>query len=186
MFILSNGSTPEELEKKIVPDYGTLKTYVEALRALKAKIVTTLGSWDLLHVGHIRYLLRARSFGDVLIVGTDTDDAMKRYKGPLRPILPQTERMEMLSYLSCVSIVTPVADIDENGKWQYELLKVVRPDTFIAVEDSYPEEQRADIRRFCGELVVLPRQAENTSSSNIVQVILKQHLLHMLSTVEKR
>lgn len=183
MFMLSSGSTPEELKQKIVPDYQILKTYADALRALNARIVTTIGSWDMLHIGHIRYLMNARSRGDVLLVGADTDAAVKRYKGKLRPIVPQDERMEMLSYLSCVNFVTPIDDIDEKGGWQYELIKVVRPDVFVAVEDSYPEEQRRDIREFCGELVVLPRQAENTSSSNIVQGVLKGHLLEMLSVV---
>src|SRR5437016_3797836 len=108
---------------KIVGEYEKLARAVEGLRAINCKIVLTIGSWDLLHIGHVRYLLKAESYGDILLVGVDTDRAIKFYKGDLRPIVPQEERCEMLSYQSCVDLVTLLDDVDEKGMWQYDLLK---------------------------------------------------------------
>jgi len=160
--------------KKLVLDYELLMSQIFACRILGAKkIVVTIGSWDMLHIGHVRYLMRAKDQGDLLIVGVDSDSAVKKYKGPNRPIIPEQERREMLCYQSCVDFVTTVDDVDDKGKWQYGLLRTIRPDVFVAVEDSYPKEQCDDIQRFCGELIVLPRQAENTSSTGIIQNMIK-------------
>lgn len=176
----------KKLTNKIVLDYSKLTKVTEALRELGHKIVLTIGSWDLLHIGHVRYLIKARSYGDVLVVGADSDRAIKLYKGPLRPFIPEDERAEMLSYQGCVDYVTIIDDVDENGVWQYELIRQIRPDVFVAVEDSYSEQQRKDIEQFCGQLIVLPRQAEKTSTSNIIQNAVKKHLVEMVSTLEKR
>lgn len=176
----------KRLTNKIVVDYDKLARATEALRELGNKIVVTIGSWDLLHIGHVRYLINAKSHGDILVVGTDSDRAIKLYKGPLRPIIPEVERIEMVSYQSCVDYVTVVDDVDEKGCWQYDLIKRTRPDVFIAVEDSYSEEQKADIAKFCGQLVVLPRQAENTSTSKMIQDTLKKHLTEMIDILGRR
>lgn len=171
---------------KIVPDYKNLELLVKALRLTGEKIVVTIGSWDLLHIGHVRYLIRAKGYGDKLIVGVDSDAAIKLYKGPLRPIVPEQERIEMLSYQDCVDYVTAITDVDEKGRWQYELIKLIKPDVFVAVEDSYDEAQRKDIKQFCGELIVLPRQAEGTSTTKLIQDTIKNHLVEILRTLEKR
>lgn len=176
---------PKRLTNKIVIDYDKLSRVTEAMRALGYKIVVTIGSWDLLHIGHVRYLNRAKSLGDILIAGADTDRAIKFYKGPLRPIIPEAERLEMLSYQSCVDLVTTVDDTDEQGKWQYGLIKKIRPDVFVAVEDSYPESQLNDIKQFAKELIVLPRQAENTSTSKLIQDTLKKHLIKIIDTISE-
>lgn len=176
----------KKLTNKIVLDYGKLTKVTEALRELGHKIVLTIGSWDLLHIGHVRYLIKAKGYGDVLVVGADSDRAIKLYKGPMRPFIPEDERIEMLSYQGCVDYVTIIDDVDENGVWQYELIELVKPDVFVAVEDSYSEQQRKDIEQFCGQLIVLPRQAEKTSTSNIVQNAVKKHLVEMVSILESR
>jgi len=175
-----------KLTHKIVQDYDKLTKFTDALKDLNQKVVVTIGTWDMLHIGHVRYLNKARHHGDVLLVGVDSDRSVKSYKGPLRPIIPENERVEMLSYQSCVDLVTVIDDVDKQGKWNYELIKKVRPDVFVAVEDSYPESQLADIRKYCGEVVVLPRQAENTSTSKLIQTTLKKHLLEMLSAIDAR
>lgn len=171
---------------KIVSDYEALAQVVKGLRAINHKTVITLGSWDLLHIGHVRYLNRAKAHGDLLIVGVDTDRTVKCYKGPLRPVVPYEERCEMLSYQTCVDLITPIDDVDERGQWQYGLIKAVQPDIFVAVEDSYPREQLDEIGRHCKEVVVLPRQAENTSTTNLVQHAVKKHLDQMYALLEKR
>lgn len=172
--------------QKIVNDYERLAKVIDGLKAVNRKIVLTIGSWDLLHIGHVRYLLRAKEQGDILVVGVDTDRAIKYYKGPLRPIVPEDERCEMLSYQSCVDFITRLDDVDDQGKWQYDLLKRVKPDVFVAVQDSYPPEQLADIKPHCGELLILPRQAENTSTTNMIQNTVKKHLDQMYALVDRR
>lgn len=172
--------------QKVVASYDALAKAVHGLRAVNCRVVLTVGSWDLLHIGHVRYLVKAKSQGDVLVVGVDTDRAIKFYKGDLRPIVPQDERCEMLSYQSCVDFVTLLDDVDEKGNWQYELLKRLNPDVFVAVEDSYPKEQLDEIAKFCTELVVLPRQAENTSTSRMIQYAVKKHLDKMYEILERR
>lgn len=172
--------------KKIVNDYTTLSKAIEGLRAVDYKIVLTIGSWDLLHIGHVRYLRLAKEYGDALVVGVDSDRGIKAYKGDLRPVVPEGERAEMLSYLDCVDFITTIDDIDREGRWQYELIKIIHPDIFIAVEDSYPEEQLAEIRKHCAEVIVLPRQAETTSTSKLIQGTIKKHLDEMYKLTEKR
>lgn len=176
----------KKLTNKIVLDYDKLTRVTEALRELGHKIVMTIGSWDLLHIGHVRYLIKAKSYGDILVVGVDSDRGIKLYKGPLRPIVPQGERIEMVSYQTCVDYVTSIDDVDEKGSWQYELIKQVKPDVFVAVEDSYSEQQCEDIKQFCGQLIVLPRQAENTSTSKMIQDTLKKHIAEMMVMMERR
>lgn len=160
-------------EEKVILNYHELSRQVEACRVQKARIVITIGTWDMIHVGQGRYLRKARSHGDLLVVGVDSDVAVKRYKGQDRPKIPQEERMEMLSYLEFVDFITLIEDVDKEGTWYYGLIKMLRPDIFVAVEDSYPEEQREIIRQFCGALIILPRQAENTSSTRIIEKIMR-------------
>ena len=138
----------------------------------------------MLHIGHVRYLNMAKEYGDVLVVGVDSDRGIKAYKGPMRPVVPEVERAEMLSYQGCVDFVTAIDDINEKGEWQYELAKAIKPDVFVAVVDSYPQEQLAEIQKHCKELVVLPRQAENTSTSRLIQGTIKKHLDEMYKLIE--
>ncbi len=174
-------------KRKVVADYEVLAKLIEAHKTLGNKVVATIGSWDLLHIGHLRYLIAARNIGDVLVVGTDSDRAIKLYKKtPLRPVVPQAERMEMLSYQTCVDYTTLIDDVDDSGNWQFGLLKAIKPDVFIAVEDSYPEEQRIAIKQYCDELNILPRQAENTSTSNFIQNTVKRHLEVLLAEATRR
>lgn len=175
-----------EVDRKHVCDYEVLAKVVDALRLLNHTVVVTIGTWDLLHIGHVRYLRSAKSKGDVLIVGVDTDSTVKKYKGDLRPIVPYPERCEMLIYQDCVDLVTPVGDVDEKGQWQYGLIERIRPDVFVAVEESYPEEQITEIKRHCGEVVILPRQAEGTSTSQMIQNAVKGHLDQMYELINRR
>lgn len=172
---------------KIIEDYKKLEEMVSAHRTLGKRIVFTIGSWDMLHIGHMRYLNRAREEGDVLIVGVDSDRGIKLYKkSDLRPIIPEDERMEMLAYQDCVDYVTLIDDIDENGAWEYGLLEAIKPDVFVAVTDSYPDKQIKDIKKFSKKVLQLPRQAEKTSSTKIIEKTVKSHLEIMLNSISKR
>jgi D-beta-D-heptose 7-phosphate kinase/D-beta-D-heptose 1-phosphate adenosyltransferase len=168
----------ENIDKKIHPNHKSLIKKIKAHKILGHKIVCTIGSWDMLHIGHLRYLNTAKKHGDILIVGVDSDRGIKSYKGPLRPIIPEKERMEMLSYQSCVDYVTLVDDIDKRGNWQYKIIKDLPIDVFVAVAgNSYTQKQKKTIKKLCKSISVIPRQALNTSSTDIVQNIIKIHLL---------
>lgn len=164
------------MPSKIILDYNDLKTYLDAHRVLEQKIVCTIGSWDMLHIGHLRYLNQAKKYGDILVVGVDSDRAIKLYKNEFRPIIPHEERMEMLSYQNCVDYVTLIDDIDETGKWNYDLIKVIKPEIFICINESYPENQKNDIKSYTSQLIELPRQAEKTSTTDIIEKTIKTHL----------
>jgi len=170
---------------KIVSSLDELERYAKAHKELGHRVACTIGSWDMLHIGHLRYLNKAKEQGDVLIVGVDSDRGIKLYKNPLRPIIPEQERMEMLSYQGCVDYVALVDDVDDKGRWEYMLIKKVPIDVFITVDgDSYTPGQRKIIEKYCGEMIALPRQAETTSTTNIVQNIVKKHLLEAVNKLK--
>ncbi len=171
-------------KKKVVADPKALLAIVKGLKAQGCKIVVTIGSWDMLHVGHVRYLMKAKEQGDVLIVGTDSDRGIKSYKGPSRPMVCQQERLEMLSYLECVDFAIVVDDIDAEGKWQYGLIDLIKPDVFVAVEGSYPEGQIEDIKKYAENVIMLPRQAEQ-STSNIIYKIVKEGLNPLITVLKE-
>lgn len=175
-----------DLHHKYVEDYDSLAAIVAGYKLRQYRVVVTIGTWDALHIGHLRYLTNARNQGDILIVGVDTDEVVKRVKGDLRPIIPYSERIEMLAYQECVGLITPLHDIDDQGNWSYELLRAVRPNVFVAEETSYPESQLADIGKYCDMVVVLPRQAEGTSSTLIIQSLVERNLAAMLKLANQR
>lgn len=182
----SSSAKSSDVRHKVVEDYDSLLKLVDGLRVVNNKIVVTIGSWDLLHIGHVRYLRKAKAHGDILIVGVDSDKTVKKYKGPLRPIVPYEERCEMLTYQSCVDFVTTIDDVDKKGNWLYGLVKKIKPDIFVAVRDSYPKSQLDEIKKYCGKLVILPRQAENTSTTKMIQFTVKKHLDEMYELLDTR
>lgn len=112
-------------QKKIISK-NYLKQVVKELKINKKKIVFTNGCFDILHIGHIRYLQKAREFGDCLILGLNSDNSVKRLKGSERPIFNQKQRAEVLSVLSFVDyIVIFNEDTPEN------LIKIIAPDLQI-------------------------------------------------------
>ena len=171
---------------KIIIDYKKLKEKVLAHKTLGHNVVCTIGSWDMLHIGHLRYLNASKKQGSILVVGVDSDRGIKSYKGEKRPIIPENERLEMLCYQSCIDYITIVDDIDSKGNWHYKLIKDVPMDKFVAVAgNSYTNEQKKFIKKYC-ELVVLPRQADKTSSTDIIQNVLKKHLLLEMSQLKNK
>src|SRR3990170_1968539 len=86
-----------------------LKTILRSSRKKKT-IVFTNGCFDIIHAGHVRYLKKARSFGDLLVVGLNSDSSVRSLKGETRPIVPEDERAEVLTALSCVDYVVVFND----------------------------------------------------------------------------
>ncbi len=178
--------TMKKHKNSIILDYSELKKILDAHKILGHKIVCTIGSWDMLHIGHLRYLIKAKEQGDILVVGVDSDRGIKIYKNKLRPIIPQEERMEMLKYQECVDYITLVDDIDDQGKWQYDLVKEIKPHLFVTTDYSYSDEQIEAIRAYTENVLILPRQAENTSSTEIVERTVKKHLEMLLEDLKNK
>ena len=114
------------------------KELVEIIKGLKAKrkrIVFTNGCFDLLHIGHVRYLEEARGLGDVLVVGVNSDASVRKLKGPQRPILPEAERAEILSGLGCVDYVTLFSELDP-----LKLITFLHPDVLVKGGDWTKEQ----------------------------------------------
>lgn len=156
-----------------------LKKKVAELRQEGKKIVLTQGSFDLVHIGHARYFAKAKQHGDVLIVGVDSDAKVKRRKGEDRPIVPEDERMEMLAHLRSVDLV--VLKDDEAPKWHY--IKSIQPDVLIATKETYSAQQIKDLKKYCGEVVVLEPQATTSTSAKIrrLQIGLAQKIADKLT-----
>ena len=96
----------------------------------KKQIVFTNGCFDILHAGHARYLLTARSLGDVLVIGLNTDESVRSIKGPKRPLVDQAQRAEVLASLQCVDIVTFFDEPDPLA-----LIHEVKPDILVKGAD---------------------------------------------------
>ncbi|MBL8900647.1 MAG: adenylyltransferase/cytidyltransferase family protein, partial [Planctomycetes bacterium] len=107
---------------KFHPQSSTLSTILGALRAQGKKIVLANGCFDLLHVGHVRFLADAKSRGDYLVVAINSDESVRANKGTERPIVPEAERAEVLAALECVDYVTVFGETTAD-----EILKALRP-----------------------------------------------------------
>jgi rfaE bifunctional protein nucleotidyltransferase chain/domain len=148
-----------------------LPARISELRRRGLKIVFTNGCFDLLHPGHLSYLQKARSLGDVLIVGINSDRSVKELKGDLRPIFGQEERCEMLSGLESVSFITVFDETTPR-----DLINVILPDVLVKGGDWDLEEivGREEVEASGGRVVSLPFE-EGYSSSAIIQRILKRY-----------
>jgi D-glycero-beta-D-manno-heptose 1-phosphate adenylyltransferase len=152
-------------------DTLALTQKVRELKEAGVRIVFTNGCFDILHPGHIGYLRRARSAGDVLIVGVNSDRSVKELKGDLRPILNEQERCLLLSGLASVSYVTI---FDESTPLM--LIKSILPDVLVKGGDWQIEEivGREEVEANGGEVVSLPYEPGH-STSNIVERILSRY-----------
>ncbi|WII73174.1 D-glycero-beta-D-manno-heptose 1-phosphate adenylyltransferase [Bdellovibrio sp. 22V] len=109
-----------------VRDLNSIEATLAPLRQQGKKVVFTNGCFDLLHVGHVRYLQEARNLGDILVVGVNSDASVKRLKGPTRPVQIENDRAEILAALNAVDFtVIFTEDTPEN------LIHKVRPDILV-------------------------------------------------------
>ena len=149
---------------KSILDNKRLKEVVGHCKGLGLKIVLTQGSWDLIHIGHARYMREAKKHGDLLIVGVDSDEKIRARKGPERPIVPQEERLEMVTHLRYVDLVA----LKELHDPKWNLIKLVRPDVLIATERmEYTKKEVQELKKICGKVVLLESQATTSTSAKI-------------------
>ncbi|NCN87722.1 MAG: adenylyltransferase/cytidyltransferase family protein [Candidatus Pacebacteria bacterium] len=152
--------------RKIILDYKSLPALIKKLRTENKKIVLTQGSWDMVHVGHARYLQKAKNFGDILIVGVDSDEKIRHRKGLGRPVVPQDERLEMISHLGAVDYV--VLKELNSPKWQ--LIKTIKPDVLIVIKENYKEDKIKELKKYCKKVVISPRMATTSTSAKLRSV----------------
>ena len=124
----------------------------ERLRAEGRRIVLANGCFDLLHVGHVRYLDAARRLGDVLVVGVNSDAAVARLKGPGRPLMPAAERVELLSALRAVDHVVVFDDDTADA-----LIAAIRPDVHAKGTDYTPDSvpERETVHAYGGRVAIV-------------------------------
>lgn len=141
------------------------------LKAQNKKVVFTNGVFDILHAGHVDYLGKAKEFGDVLIVGVNSDASVKRIKGELRPVVPQHERAFIISSLKPVDFVT----IFEEDT-PFEVINKLVPDVLVKGADwSKDKIVGADVVEANGGSVETIEFVNQTSTTNIIKTVLEKH-----------
>jgi len=146
----------------------SLEPVVAALKASGKTVVFANGCFDLLHVGHIRYLQGARQLGDALIVGLNSDESVRRLKGLQRPLMPENERAEILAALACVDYVVIFQEPTVE-----EVLRLLKPDIQCKGTD-YTEEtvpEREVVRSYGGR-VAIAGDPKDHSTRDLIQDIL--------------
>jgi rfaE bifunctional protein nucleotidyltransferase chain/domain len=141
----------------------------KVLRGLGKRLVFTNGCFDILHVGHVRYLQSARALGDALLVAINSDRSVRELKGALRPIMNEQERAEMLAALGAVDYVVVFDDISPRS-----LIAEVLPDILVKGGDYQLDEihGREEVEAAGGRVVALPF-VEGASTSSIIERIKK-------------
>lgn len=140
-------------------------------QAAGKKVVFSNGCFDILHAGHVQYLAAARSLGDVLIVGLNSDESIRRIKGPLRPICSEGDRAAVLSALEAVDALTLF-----NEETPEQLIGALIPDILVKGAD-WPVEKIAGadvVIENGGSVLTLPL-LEERSSSGIIRTILERY-----------
>lgn len=162
--------------KKRLVGQSDLMTLGEQLKEKGKKIVFTVGSWDLVHVGQLRYLERSREMGDILVVGVSSNEAIRTVKGPNKPVLDEKIRAEMLTFLRSVDFVTILPEPSCNPS-----LGLLKPDVYVTVKedwtDNYKESREyKTVNKYGGEVVVVDRQSTTISTTKIIQRAIGGHL----------
>ena len=143
---------------------------IKDLKAKGKRVVFTNGCFDLLHVGHIRYLEEAKTLGDILIVGVNSDASVQKLKGSKRPVLPVEERTEILSGLGCVDYITIFDELDPLA-----LITSLRPNVLVKGGDWTKEQTigKEVVEGSGGQVVIIPF-VKGASTSNLIETILKR------------
>jgi len=140
---------------------------VSALKKAGKKVVFTNGCFDILHVGHVRYLSAARFEGDILVVGLNSDESARSIKGPKRPIVSQAERAEVLSSLWCVDYVVLFHDPDPS-----KLIQAIGPDLLVKGDDwAESDIIGADFVRAKGGKILRVPVVSGASTSRIIEKV---------------
>lgn len=146
-----------------VKDDEKLKKLVENCKGLGLKIVLTQGTYDMVHIGHARYFEEAKKHGNILVVGVDSDEKVRARKGPERPVVPQEERLEMVTHLRSVDVVY----LKHLKAPRWNLIKLIHPDVLVATKETYSKVDLKELKKYCGKVVVLEPRATTSTSAKI-------------------
>ena len=153
--------------EKVVP-LSTLLQGLAPRRAAGERIAMTNGTFDLMHVGHLRSLEAARATANLLVVGVNSDESVRSYKAPSRPVVPEAERAEVVAALACVDYVVifdePTAE---------RLLEAVRPDVYVKGADyaSRPLPERPIVEAYGGKIVLVELAAGHSTTDLIGEIV---------------
>lgn len=154
-------------------DRKTLQEKLAALRKEGKKIAFTNGCFDILHVGHVRYLREARKTADVLVLALNSDSSVQSIKGEKRPLVPEEERAEIMAALEFIDFVTIFAELTPR-----ELINYLTPDIIIKGGD-WPEDKVVggdDVKKWGGRVILIPF-VEGKSTTSVVEKIKKVYCL---------
>jgi rfaE bifunctional protein nucleotidyltransferase chain/domain len=156
-------------ESKILP-LTELIARCRQLRAQGKTIVAANGCFDLIHVGHVRYLEGARALGDVLVVAVNSDESVRRLKGMGRPLLPEAARAQMVAAFECVDFVVLFPELTMGN-----VLNSLRPDMHVKgtdyTEESVPE--RALVKAYGGRTAIAG-DSKDHSTRDLIQRVLEK------------
>lgn len=148
-----------------------LASLLQQAKSESKVVVTTNGCFDVLHLGHMRYLQAARKLGDLLVVAVNSDDSVRQLKGENRPLIPEDERAEMLAGLECVDYVVIFHELTP-----IDLLSELKPDIHVKGGD-YKLEQlvEKDVVEENGGKVIVGINVPGKSTTNLIKVICQQY-----------
>lgn len=159
-----------QISSKIIKLEEFLKK-LESLRPAGRRIVFTNGCFDLLHIGHVRYLQQAKSEGDILIIGLNSDRSVGIIKGPKRPVIPEQQRAEVLASVGCVDYVILFDEPDPS-----RLIAAIAPEVLVKGAD-WAEDQIAGadgVKAGGGKVVRVPL-VPDVSTSRIIEDIIRKN-----------
>ncbi|MCK4401117.1 D-glycero-beta-D-manno-heptose 1-phosphate adenylyltransferase [bacterium] len=155
---------------KKVCSLDKLPNLIEKLKKDNKRIVFANGCFDILHVGHIRYLEQAKSLGDILIVGINDDESESQLKGHGRPVMQEEDRIEIVAALECVDYVVPFSDLTVEN-----LLRLIKPAIHAKGTDYAAETvPERDIVLSYGGQIAITGDRKNHSTSDIIKKIQEQ------------
>lgn len=158
-------STGTNSDERYISDFSRLDEMVKALKTVGLRIVLTQGVFDLIHEGHARFLEMAKAHGDILIVGIDSDELTRLRKGSNRPIVPQRERVEMLTHLRHVDIVV-LRDVEQDIG---DLIRLVKPNVLVTSNSTkdFTAKLVREYKHDCGEILTLDPQSTTSTTARI-------------------
>ncbi|MBN2028963.1 HAD-IIIA family hydrolase [bacterium] len=169
------------MSKQKIKNRDELVKICQELRIRHQKIGFTSGAFDLLHVGHVDFLEKAKALCDVLIVGLNSDASVHRYKGPNRPIVAEQHRMKIIAALEAVDYVF-LFDERRNQK----NIEILKPDLYIKAGDYKSDTltSREIVEKYGGEVSIIPIE-EEISTSDIIRIICDSELDVSEKTIDK-
>ena len=154
--------------EKIIP-LEKLPSWRREIRSKGKKLVVTNGCFDILHVGHVTYLELARQYGDVLLVGVNSDSSVRQLKGEGRPVNCENDRATVLAALACVDAVCIFNDVRAT-----RLLAMAEPDVWVKGGDytlqTLDQDERRVVEQVGGKIVILP-QVPGKSTTGLLEKI---------------